>query len=178
MPPELGSALVHYRAVLGLEALAFEERAVVVACKEARFLALAAPCRGQAGTLRFGPRLGLGLLTERKRDAVQACRIDSSEHVGLILLRVRRAGEEPPPLVVDDSSVMTGAQRFRAGSPRECEQSREAKAAVAVNTGVRGLSALVPSNERIDHGPAKRFAQVEGDMRHSEAVTRRAGGQH
>src|SRR5437773_6627228 len=147
MPPELSSALVNYRAVPGLEALAFEERAVVVACEEARFLALAAPGRGQSGALRFGTRLALGLLTERKRDAVQACRIDSSEHVGLILLRVRRSGEEPPPLVVDDSSVMTGGQRFRAGSPRECEQSREAKAAVAVNTWARGLPAPVPPNE-------------------------------
>src|SRR5439155_26020418 len=177
MPPELSSALVHYRAVPGLEALAFEERAVVVACEEARFLALAAPGRGQAGSLRFGTRLALGLLTERKRDAVQACRIDSSEHVGLILLRVRRSGEEPPPLVLDDSSVMTGGQRFRTGSPRKCEQSSEAKAAVAVNAGIRRLSALVPSNKRIDDCPAKRFAPVEGDMRHSEAGKRPAGRQ-
>src|SRR5436305_12783438 len=110
MPPELGSALVHYRAVPGLEALAFEERAVVVACEEARFLALAAPGRGQAGSLRLGTRLALGLLTERKRDAVQACRIDSSEHVGQILLRVRRSGEAPPSRVQHDLIDVTGGQ--------------------------------------------------------------------
>src|SRR5205814_1627667 len=85
---ELRSRFVHGRARLRREAAAFEERAVVVTREEAGLLALTAAGDGKPGLLRLGAGLRLRLLAERKPDAVELARVESGEHVRLVLGRV------------------------------------------------------------------------------------------
>ena len=173
MPAQLLPAFVQDRAVVRLEAMPPEERAVIVAGEEAGLLTLAPAGHGEACPRGFGPGLGLRVHAERKRDPVQLRGVEPREHVGLILLRVRSSREQAPAPVVDDPGVVPRRQLLGPGAPCERKQVREAKRAVARNAGIGRLATLVAAHERSDNGAAKRLAQVERDVRDAEPVTRR-----
>jgi hypothetical protein len=102
VPSDLLSFYVHDRPVLRHEPAAFEKRAVVVARKEARFLALSAPGGFETGALGLGARLSFGLRAERERDPVELRRIDAGQHVRLVLDRVEPACEQESASMLDD----------------------------------------------------------------------------
>ena len=129
--PICGPFLVDDRAGSPREALPPEERAVVVAGEEARLLALGALRGRETGDGRLLAGLLLRLLAEREPDAVEEARIESRQHVALILDGVGGAGEQQPPLVLDDAGVVAGRELRRADALREREQLREPEPAVA-----------------------------------------------
>ena len=147
VPAELAAVLVDDRALGGLEAAALEEGAVVVAGEEAGLLALAALGDVEAGSGRLGARLRLRLLAERELDPVEQRRVERGEHVGLILVRVGRAGEQPPAVALDDARVVAGPELRRSGALGEGEQLVEAEAAVAAAARVRRLAARVAATK-------------------------------
>src|SRR5436190_12569791 len=167
---ELTAVLVHERARARVEPLALEEGTVVVAGQEARLLALAAPRDREAGALGLRPRLALGLIAERERDAPELAWVEPGQHVRLILLWIRRPREQGAPAVLDDTGVVAGDEHVGAGAAREREQAPEAERAVAAHAGVRRLAARVPSHERADDRAPEVLAQVERHVRHAERV--------
>ena len=109
----------------GRDAVTLEERAIVVAGEEARFLALRASRRLEAGCSRLGTRGGLPLRAERKVDALESGRGDGGEHVRLILGGVGSSGDEPERRPVRRCG-RNG--RSRAAPPHAlCEASSAAK---------------------------------------------------
>ena len=158
MASQLAAGLVDDRAVGGGEAVPAEERAVVVAGEEARFLALGAPRDVEAGALRLGAGRALVLLSEREPDAVELRRIEPGEHVRLVLLRVGAAVKEQLSTVLGDARVMAGREPVAAGACREREQFGEAEAAVAADARVRRLAARVAAHERRDDCAAELLA--------------------
>ena len=126
--------LVLDEALVGLEAVAREKRAIVVTAEKAGFLALrSAGCR-KPGALCFRPCLLLGLLSEWERDSVEDARIEPREHVRLILVGVRGARQEQPSAVLDDARVVPVARR---AAPRcgRTEKSSEPEEPVATDAG-------------------------------------------
>ena len=105
-------------------------------------------------------------------------RVEAREHVRLVLRGVGGAMEERPPAVLRDARVVAGREPVRACLPREGEQLGEAEAAVAADARVGRLAAQIAPHERRDDGAAELLAQVERDMRDSEAMARLAGGDH
>src|SRR5258708_9781633 len=83
-----------------------EERAVVVAREEARLLALGAVCSLEAGLGRLCARLGLRLLTEREPDPPEVARVESGEHVALVLRRVGSARKQKLSFVLDAARAL------------------------------------------------------------------------
>src|SRR5579885_355150 len=169
---------VHERAFLRPQAVPLEERAVVVAGQEARLLALGTPRGGEAGRGRLGARLLLRLRPQRKPHAGEKARVETREHVALVLLLVCRPGEERHAVAADDARVVTGREACRSGPAREGEQLGEAEAAVAADARVRRLAARVAAHERLDDGAPERPAQVERDVRQPERVARLARREH
>src|SRR5207244_4977687 len=85
----------------------FEKGAVVVACEEARLLALGALRSFEPGRSGFGAGLRLRLLTEREPDALEMPRVEAREHVALVLRLVCSACEQQPAFVLDDPRVVS-----------------------------------------------------------------------
>src|SRR5262249_1963836 len=145
-PPVLvddGSALRQQSAPL-------EERPVVVAAEEAGLLALGSGRDRQPRARRLLPCLLLRLPAEREPDANEPTRIKPREHVRLILLGVYSAGEEQTSSMLDGTGVVSSGQPSCTCPPGEREQLAEAESSVAPSTGIRGLAAHVPADERLD----------------------------
>src|SRR5204863_2611306 len=147
--PERRSLFVDDRSLAGGQPVPLEKLPVVTAAEEARLLALAPLCNLQARALRLRAGLVLRLLTEREPDSLQPARVEASQHVRLVLPLVDRAGEQEPATVLDDPSIVAGRKPGRPGVPREFEELREAKAAVATRARVRCLAARVALHERL-----------------------------
>ena len=109
------------------QTLSFQEGPIVVAGEEARVLTLPALRRGEPGGTRLATGLLLRLLTEREPQARDESRIDLAEHVGLILVGVRRPGQEVLPAVLDRPRVVTGREPTGTDSPCEGKQLAEAE---------------------------------------------------
>src|SRR5215218_8857118 len=88
VPSELAPGGVHDRALTGLEAVALEEGAVVVAGQEARLLTLGARGDREPRLGGLGPRLLLVLVAEREPEPAEPPRIERGEHVRLVLVRI------------------------------------------------------------------------------------------
>src|SRR5438093_8446372 len=80
--------------------------------------------------------------------------------------------------MLDDPGVVPGRECVRTRAMREREQPGEAKAAVAMDAWVGRLAAFVAAHERLDHGAAKLFAQVERHVWNTERMTCRACSKH
>src|SRR5439155_11463139 len=171
---ELDAVLVDDCTIRSLEPAASEERAVVVAGEKARLLALGPARCGQTCSRGFGASLVLRLAAERKDDAIEQRRVEPPEHVGLILLRVRRTREQAASPVVDDPGVVAGRQPGGTGATRERKQLGEPEAPVAADAGVRRLAARVAADERFDDGAPERVAKVERHVGDAEPMTGRA----
>src|SRR3954471_7670137 len=104
------------------EAVAPQERAVVVAREEARLLALGPSRNGEPCVLCFGTGRLLVLLAEREPDAAEMLRVETCEHVRLILLRVGASMQEQSPAMLTDSRVVAGGEPVAAGAACEGEQ--------------------------------------------------------
>ena len=169
VPAELDAVLVDDRPVGRLEPAALEEGAVVVAGEEARLLALAPlgdrePCGGCLGT-----RLGLRQLAERELDPLELRRVERGEHVGLVLVRIGGAGEQPAAVALDDPRVVARPELRGACALGEREQLVEPEAAVATAARVRRLAARVRGDERVDDCAAELLAEVERHVRQARA---------
>ena len=108
----------------------------------------------------------------------EVARIESREHVALILVLVERAREQQPAVALDDPRVVARRERGCADAAREREQLGEAEAAVAADARVRRLAARVAADERRDDRAAKLLTQVERDVRQAARVTRLACRDH
>ena len=86
--PDHRSSLVGDRSRPRLEAVPLEERPVVAAREEARLLRLRPAGGRQSRARRLGARLVLSLVAERKPDTREQARLESREHVALVLLLV------------------------------------------------------------------------------------------
>jgi hypothetical protein len=93
MASDLLTVFVDERTLLRLEPATLEERAIIVTCEEARFLALSAARSFEARAPGLGTRLCLGLRAKRERDPVELRRIETGQHVRLVLFRVESARE-------------------------------------------------------------------------------------
>ena len=115
------------------EAVALEERAVVVAGEEARLLALGAAARRRARRAAASARVSvLRLLAEREPDPVEQRRVERARACSdWSFAGSRRAREQEAPVALDDARVVAGREPGGAGAPREREQLAEAEAAVA-----------------------------------------------
>ena len=80
--------------------------------------------------------------------------------------------------MLDDPRVVTGGQPRRTRTPREREQLREPKTAVAARARIRRLPACIGVDERLHDRGAKRLASVERHVRETQAVTRLPRGNH
>jgi hypothetical protein len=69
---------------------------------------------------------------------------------------------------------VAGRELLRSRTTRKCEQVAETESPVALDAGIRRLSALITAHERLDHGAAKVIAEIERDVRDAEGVTGRA----
>src|SRR5438477_1872664 len=161
MSTELTSLLVDDLALGLLDAVPPDEVAVVAPAEKARFLALATPGDSEPGARGLGSGLVLRLLAEWEPDPVEDPRLEAGEHVGLVLLGVAGARQQPSATVLDDPRVVPGRKARSAGPLGEGEQLRETKAAVAADTWIRRLAVCVATNERSHDSPAKLVAQVE-----------------
>ena len=104
VPGDLPPVLVEHGPVAACEPVAREEVPVVVSGEEARLLALRPGGRREARGARLGARLVLPLLAEREPEPWQMARVEAREHVGLVLGRIRAAGEQEPAAVLGDSA--------------------------------------------------------------------------
>jgi hypothetical protein len=172
------AGLVDDPALAAVQSVPLEEVAVVTAAQEAGLLALGAVRHGQPGALRFGTRLLLRLLSEREPDPREVSRIESREHVRLVLLRIDGPRQQRASSVLDDSRVVARRQLRRTGTPREREQLRKAKAPVAARARVGRLPAGVGVDERLDDRGAERFARVQRHVWQAEPVARLARRDH
>ena len=152
-----------------------EEGALSLAGQEAEVLALALGGDRQAGAGGQLAHLGLRQVGEREAKRGQRIRAERGEHVRLVLGRVGRRREQRPGAVVDDARVVAGGQRGRPNPPREGEHRVDPHLAVADHAGVRGPARLVPAQEALDHGVAKRLLQVERQVRQAQPVGQRPG---
>ncbi len=168
-------ALVDDRALLGLQAVAGEEVAVVAPGEEAGLLALGALRGGEPGRAGALPRLLLRALGEREPDAVERARVEAGEHVGLVLRGVGGAGEQQTAPVLADARVVARGEPGGADAAREGQESGEAEAPVAADARVRRLSPLVALDEGRDDGAAEALAQIERHVGRAELVAQLAG---
>ena len=155
-----------------------EERPVVVAREEARFLAVGAAGGREPCALGLRARFLLRLVAEWKPEPIEEARIEPREHVRLVLAVVDRAREQETVAAPDDASVVPGRETRGAGTLGEREQLRETEAAVACDAGVRRLTARIATDERPDDRAAELLAQVEGDVRQAALVAGRARCNH
>ena len=155
MTRKLATVLVDDRPVGTVQPTTIEEGPVVVAGQEARLLALAAVHGSEPGAFGLGTRFRLGLVAERKDDAVELGRIELRQHVRLVLVRIDGAGEEPPAPVLEDAGIVTCGQRVGAGVAGKGEQAVESERPVAAHARVGGLAAGIALHERVDHRAAK-----------------------
>jgi hypothetical protein len=176
--PELSSLLIHQRAVRVLQSLPGQEVAVVASCEEAGLLALGAPGSGEAGSACLGPRCLLVLLPEGEPEPREHARVHPGEHVGLILRRIRSAGEQQTAAVLAHTGIVAGGERLGSDPLREREQGCKAKASVAADARVRSLATRVAPDEWADHGPAKALAEIEGRVRKAQPVASLARREH
>ena len=88
------------------------------------------------------------------------------------------AGEQEPPAVLDDASVVAGRQPLRPGAAGKRDQLGKAEAPVAADARVRRLPRGVAAHERLDHGAPELLAQIERHVRQAEPVAGRAGREH
>src|SRR5207253_705848 len=160
VPAELGAVLAHDRAGGRGEAVACEEVPVVAAGEEARLLALRARGDGKAGGARLGAHVVLRALAEREGDALKEARVETGEHVRLVLAPVGRAREKPSPLVAHRTGVVPGHESLRARAAGEREQLGEAERAVAAHAGIRSLAARERPHERPDDGAPELLAEI------------------
>jgi hypothetical protein len=171
---ELAAALVDEGTLTGLEPLAREEIAVVVAGQEARLLALRVLGGGEPGGPRLCTRVGLSLPAEREPEPREEPRIEPGQHVRLVLRWVGATREEEAAAMLSQASVVAGGEPVRADAPGEGEEGGEAEAPVAADARVRGLSARVAGDEGRDDGSAELAAEVERDVRDVDPVARLA----
>ena len=164
--------------VRGSSPLRPEERAIVVAGEEARLLALGALRDRESRARRFRSRCVLVLLAEREPDAPELLRVETREHVRLILRAVGTAMQEHAAAMLRDTRIVAGRKPVAAGAPRKREQLGEAEAAVAADARIRRLAARVSPHERRHDRAAKLLAQVERDVRKAEPVARLARRDH
>ncbi len=162
--------LVDDRARDRPEAAPLEERAVVVSAQEAGFLALWSGRGGQTCAGRLDTSLALRLLAEREPQPAEQARIEPREHVGLILVRIRGAGQEQPAVALDDAGVMARRQLRRSSPAREGAQLCEAEAAVARRARIRCLAPRISMDERVDDHAPEFLTQVERDVRQPTLV--------
>src|SRR4030095_8503970 len=127
---------------------------------------------------RLGARLLLGLLAEREPDAVEQPRVESPEHVGLVLVRVDGTGEEPTAAVLDDSRVVARGEPRCARPLGEGEQLGEAETPVAADARVRGLSPRIAPHERRNDGAPELLAEVERYVREPQRMAGLARRNH
>src|SRR5438552_950647 len=118
---KLATLLVDDRAFDGIQATALEERAVVVAREEACLLALAPRRDGETRSLGLRACLTLRLLAEREDNPLEVTRVETREHVRLVLLRVGGAREEAPSAMLHDARVVARGELVRTGAPCELE---------------------------------------------------------
>ena len=175
VPADLPALEIEDGPVPRLEAVATEERAVVVAREEAGLLTLCAIGHRKPGAPSLGPGLLLRPLSERKPDAGQLGGIDTPEHVGLILLAVERTAHEHAPAALDDARVVTGDQAPCTQPCTRGKESGEAQVSVATGAGVRRLAPRVALDERPDDRGSERVAQIQRDVRNAPGVTELAG---
>src|SRR5919108_187621 len=102
-------------ALFRREPVPAEERAVVVAPEEARLLALRPASGRKACALGLSSSVVLRLVAEREPDSAEDPRIESRQHVRLILRRVGAPGEQQLPVPLDDPGVV--ARRQARGRP-------------------------------------------------------------
>ena len=98
--------------------------------------------------------------------------IDGREHVGLILVLVGRARDEPEPVALDDARVVARPQLVCAGTPCKCHELVESKRPVAAHARIRRLPRFVGVRERIDDRVLELLPQVERHVREPALVTR------
>src|SRR4029077_6065977 len=115
------------------EPVAGEERAIVIAGQEARLLAFRALRDRKTGARRLRTRRILVLLAEREPDALEMLRIESREHVRLVLGIVGPAMQEHASAMLGDPCVVAGSEPVAACASREGEQLRETKASIAAD---------------------------------------------
>jgi hypothetical protein len=171
--PDRSPGQVDERARLWGQAVACEEVAIVGAGEKARLLALWP--FGDAKTRRpsRAARLLLARVAEREPEPRDRRRIERSEHVALVLVLVGRTRKQQAPAMAPQTRVVTRREPCGADSIGEHEQVVEPKSPVARRTRVGRLAPRVPLDERRDHGPAKRLALIERDVRDPEPVTER-----
>ena len=162
-----------------------EERAVVAAGEEARFLALRARrAAARPGCGRLGTRGVLRLLAEREVDAVESAGGTVASMYDWSLRGVGAAGDEAEAVPFGDARVVAGPEPLRPGALREGEQRVEAEGAVAADAGFGVRPRAYAVDERRDDGAAELLAQVERHVRQPErvaglaAATTAAGEQH
>src|SRR5919204_5443147 len=93
---ESPSILVHDRSRGSLDAVALQELSVIAAAEEARLLTLGAGRDGEPRLRRLATRRRLCLLAEREPESREQPRVETGEHVGLVLLGIGRAREQWP----------------------------------------------------------------------------------
>ncbi len=167
---ELVAVLVDDRPVGPPQALPLEEGAVVVSREEARLLALGALGHGEARRSSLGPRALLRLRAEREADAVEQLGIHGREHVGLVLLGIEAAGDQPAPAPLLDAGIVARPEDARPGPAGERDELVEAEAAVAPRARVRGQAGGVGLDEGAYHALTERLPQVERHVRQPEGV--------
>ena len=120
----------------------------------------------------------LALAPERERDPVEQRRIDSREHVGLVLGRIAAAGDQPQAVPLHDPGVVAGPEHVATGPLGEGDEGVEAKLPVAAHARVRRQAPRVAVDERRHDRGAERLAEIERDVRQPEPVAGLAGGDH
>ena len=117
----------------------------------------------------------LRLVAEREPEPVERRRVDAGEHVALVLPRVGRAGEQQPPVALDDPRVVAGREPRGADAVANASSSSKRKLPLQRTHGFGVSPRAYPSHERRRRPRcAELLAQVERDVRDARARGRLA----
>ena len=159
-------------------AVAAQEVGLALAGEEAEVLALglAGDREGVAGGDL--PHLRLGQLGQREADALEDRRRQRRQHVALVLLRVRRRGEQQPLAVVDEAGIVAGDEMAGAEASRQVDHRGDPHLAVAGDAGVRRPPRRVAGDELRHDATAELLLEIEDQVRDAERMRERAGAEN
>ena len=114
-------------------------------------------------------------VAQREPQPLELVRLETGEHVGLVLARVGRGAEQRAGAVALDARVVPGGKAGGAQPRCEVQHALEAHEAVAAHARVGRPGLRVLFDEVVHHFLLERIAQVESHVRKSHPVRERAG---
>src|SRR5262245_1586140 len=146
-----------------------DEHRVIAIRNEADLLTVGLLGHGQAETTCLSAYLGLGKRPNREHSTRELILCQRKEEVGLILLGIRAALQQPSPVhIALHTSVMAGRDVLGAEASSALQERRELQIAVAMRTRQRRPARCVLLNEVRDDGLAELALEIDDVVRKTD----------